>query len=205
MRCGARSEWLWRRRRPTHIGMSDSLLAYGDWLLGVTQPALVLLDLDETLMSTTLLAEARHSKHPLDLSTVDGFSSIRLHAGVADALERIAPIAAVGIVSSSGRWYVDQLKMAKLEGFEFCVTVTYDDVEQIKPDPAPLLLALEQTGFDANQSVYVGDADVDHLACLAAGIQFIGAGWVDNPTFPSTAVSAGSPQDLVDLVAGARR
>lgn len=175
-----------------------------DSVARVVSTALVLLDLDETLMSTSTLSEARHSKHPLDLAKLDAYATVCLHDGVSDALERLASIATLGIVSSSGRWYVDQLIAAHLPGFEFSVTVTYDDVEQIKPDPEPLVLALERTGFDANRTVYIGDADVDYVACIAAGIPFVGAGWADHPTFPSTATSVASPNDLVELVAGVR-
>ena len=163
--------------------------------------ALVLFDVDETLMSTATLAEARHSKNPLDLTTLDSYANVRLHDGVADALGRISTAAAVGLVSSSARWYFDQLITDHLPGAEFRVTVTYDDVERIKPDPE-LLLALRKTGYDTNQAVYIGDADVDHAACVAAGIRFIGAGWVDRPTFPPTALTLGTPGDLVALLSG---
>lgn len=173
-----------------------------DSVFSLVPVALVLFDVDETLMSTATLAEARHSKNPLDLTTLDSYANVRLHDGVADALRRISTAAAVGLVSSSARWYVDQLITDHLPGAEFSVTVTYDDVERIKPDPEPLLLALRKTGYDTNQAVYIGDADVDHAACVAAGIRFVGAGWVDCPTFPSTALSLASPGDLLGLLEG---
>lgn len=161
---------------------------------------LVLLDLDETLLPTKVLAGARHAKEPVNLSGVEGYGSIRLHDGIVEVLDQLRRSVQVGLVSSSGRWYVEQLLDAFLPGFEFVVTVTYDDVAAIKPDPEPLLLALERAAIPAGQALYVGDADVDFAACEAAGLAFVGAGWADRPTFPSAAPWVRTPQDLFELV-----
>jgi len=57
----------------------------------------------------------------------------------------------------------------------FDVVVTMEDAEgRGKPDPYPLLLALERLGTDATEAVYVGDS-VDDMACArAAGCLAVG-------------------------------
>lgn len=164
---------------------------------------LILLDLDETLLPTESLREARHSRTCLELLNVNGFDTIRLHDGVAASLDALTALTRVGLVTSSPRWYVDQILAAHLPDFEFVVQVTYEDVEHIKPDPEPLVVALSMAGVDPQRALYVGDADLDFDACAAAGVDFIGAGWADRPTFPSTAAWVRTPQDLVELI-GAR-
>lgn len=163
---------------------------------------LILLDLDETLLATELLLNARHSAEPIDLSEVEGYGALRLHDGVADGLASLASVARVGLVTSSPRWYVTQVLSHYLPSYEFVVQVTYDDVENIKPHPEPLHLALRLAGVAPEHAIYVGDADVDFDACAAAGVNFVGAGWADRPTFPSSAPRVRTPQDLLKLVGG---
>ncbi len=57
------------------------------------------------------------------------------------------------------------------------VTVAMDDTEVHKPDPTPLLLALERLGGVAADAVYIGDAVVDVRAARAAGMASIAVTW----------------------------
>ncbi|MBQ9917181.1 MAG: HAD hydrolase-like protein [Microbacterium sp.] len=161
---------------------------------------LILLDLDETLLPTDSLRDARHSHTSLELLDVPGFDAIRLHEGVAASLDSLATLTRVGLVTSSPRWYVDQILAAHLPNFVFAVQVTYEDVGHIKPHPEPLEFALGMTSVDPQRALYVGDADVDFDASTAAGVQFIGAGWADRPTFPASAPRVRTPHDLVELI-----
>lgn len=163
---------------------------------------LILLDLDETLLATELLLDARHSSDALDLSEVEGYGALRLHDGVADGLTSLASLWKVGLVTSSPRWYVQQILSHHLSSYEFVVQVTYDDVENIKPHPEPLRLALRLAGVAPERAIYVGDANVDFDACAAAGVDFVGAGWAARPTFPAAAPWVRTPQELVELIGG---
>lgn len=49
-------------------------------------------------------------------------------------------------------------------------------VERPKPSPDMLELCLRQLGVVPQQALYVGDADTDRQAALAAGMHFIGVG-----------------------------
>jgi len=56
----------------------------------------------------------------------------------------------------------------------FTTIVRRDDVRRIKPDPEPLLLALERLGVAAEDVLHVGDTPLDVRAGLAAGLPTIG-------------------------------
>jgi len=52
-----------------------------------------------------------------------------------------------------------------------------DETERHKPDPAPLVLALERLGARANDAAYVGDSPFDMQAARAAGLYAVGVSW----------------------------
>ncbi len=103
---------------------------------------------------------------------------IRPYAG-ADDLLRGLHAAGVGVaVATSKR------RDPALVALERCgltelvpVLVTMEDTPVHKPDPAPLLLALERAGGSVESAAYVGDAAVDMLAARAAGMHGIGVLW----------------------------
>lgn len=57
------------------------------------------------------------------------------------------------------------------------VLVTMEDTERHKPDPQPVLHALEQLGASASQAAYVGDSPFDIRAGKGAGAFAIAVGW----------------------------
>ena len=57
------------------------------------------------------------------------------------------------------------------------ILVTMEDTDVHKPNPEPLLLALERAGGDIRGAAYVGDAAVDLLAAAAAGMPGVGVAW----------------------------
>ncbi len=59
----------------------------------------------------------------------------------------------------------------------FDVIVGCDSTERHKPDPAPVLFALERLGSQPAQSVFVGDSIHDMAAGNAAGVTTIAALW----------------------------
>ena len=160
----------------------------------------VLMDLDETLAATGFLREARHHGAPLDLLSVPGFTDLELHPGIEPTLTLLGQRFAVGLVTSSPRWYVDQLLGRLLPGFAFCSIVTYEDVASIKPDPEPILTSLRSLSTKPCRAVYVGDDLVDHQAAVRAGVAFVGAAWAEDPNFPVEAAQARHPLELLDCL-----
>ena len=59
----------------------------------------------------------------------------------------------------------------------FDTIVAGDDTKVHKPNPEPLLLALERLAATPDEAVYVGDSPYDMQAAKAAGIHAIGVTW----------------------------
>jgi pyrophosphatase PpaX len=101
----------------------------------------------------------------------------------------------LGIITSKSRPTVD-LAFAVLPIEElFDVVVTTEDTARHKPDPEPLLVALERLGRDASRACYVGDAPFDLRAARAAGVTAIGVTW---GFFSREALEAEEPDLVVD-------
>ncbi|GAB3077239.1 pyrophosphatase PpaX [Intrasporangium mesophilum] len=103
---------------------------------------------------------------------------IRGYDGVREVLRDLAESGVhVGVATSKRRESAQQA-MDLLGLSEFVeVLVAMEDTERHKPDPTPLLLALQRMGRSSNDSVYVGDAVVDVLAGKAAGMDTIAVTW----------------------------
>jgi len=59
----------------------------------------------------------------------------------------------------------------------FDVVVGSDDTERHKPDPDPILHALDRLGAAAEDAVYVGDSPFDIRAAKAAGVHAVAVTW----------------------------
>jgi pyrophosphatase PpaX len=113
----------------------------------------------------------RDHNEPLH-STLEGFD------GIEATLEELrARGHRLGIVTAKRRATVDlafaQLPLAHL----FETVVGGDETERHKPDPEPLLLALERLGAEPGEAAYVGDSPYDMQAARAAGVRAVGVTW----------------------------
>ena len=60
---------------------------------------------------------------------------------------------------------------------EFDVVVAHEDTDRQKPDPDPVLVAVERLGGEPSQAAYVGDSPFDIRAAKAAGAFAVAVGW----------------------------
>ena len=60
---------------------------------------------------------------------------------------------------------------------QFEVVVAHEDTDRHKPDPDPVLLAIERLDGKPAQAVYVGDSPFDIGAAKAAGVYAVAVGW----------------------------
>ena len=82
-----------------------------------------------------------------------------------------------GIVTSKLRSVVDLVLDRISYGPAFEVIVTVDATELHKPDPDPILFALERLNVGPDAAIYVGDSPYDILAARAAGVASGAALW----------------------------
>ena len=60
---------------------------------------------------------------------------------------------------------------------EFDIVVAHEDTDRHKPDPDPVLLAIERLDGTPAEAVYVGDSPFDIRAAKAAGAYAVAVGW----------------------------
>jgi pyrophosphatase PpaX len=113
--------------------------------------------------------------------------------GIHDMLERLHSSGArLGIVTAKIRTTMELgIDTARLDRSMFEVIVAKEDTAQHKPDPAPLLFALDALGAEPADAVYVGDSPFDLQAARAAGTASAAALWGN--IFPREALLAERP------------
>jgi pyrophosphatase PpaX len=117
--------------------------------------------------------------------------------GAAEALAalRDAGYRLAAITSRSGRTSVLTLELAGLAGY-FATVISAEDTLLLKPDPAPLRLALERLGAGPAVAVMVGDTPSDILAGRALALPTIAALY----GFQGEAVRASRPTKVIASV-----
>ncbi len=128
--------------------------------------------LRDTVQILTGLEDETEIKKICDLvEIVDGPSPI-ISSGASETIKILSEKYALAIATSRIKAYAHEPPLNVLENY-FKATVAYEDTENHKPDPEPLILAARQLGTDPAECVYVGDVENDMKAAHAAGMQFI--------------------------------
>ena len=83
--------------------------------------------------------------------------------------------------------------------------VASDDTERHKPDPEPILHALERLGAEPREAAYVGDSPFDIRAAKAAGVHAVAVTWGGSMrasgSRPSSRTrSSTTPEELLDAL-----
>lgn len=118
--------------------------------------------------------------------------------GMLDVLERLhAEGRRLGIVTAKRRETVE-LAFARLPLRDYFETiVAADDTLRQKPDPEPILLALERLGVEAGDAAYIGDSPFDIGAARAARVDAIGVTWGGIHTMDDADVLVSTPEELL--------
>ena len=104
---------------------------------------------------------------------------VEVYPGVREALENLCAREAVRLAigtSKNRRGTRRGLQLCGLEQY-FDVFVTADDVDKYKPDPAPVIAALDQLAVGASEAVFIGDSPHDIAAGRSAGVQTAAVLW----------------------------
>jgi len=105
-------------------------------------------------------------------------ANARLFSGTRETLEIVrADGYRMGLVTSKITWAAQRaLDATRISEF-FETVITVDDVTRPKPDPEPILKALERLDIRARDALFVGDTTHDAEAANAAGVDMIGVTW----------------------------
>jgi pyrophosphatase PpaX len=105
----------------------------------------------------------------------DGLETFEGMDGVLETL--LAEGRTLGIVTAKRRRTIDlAFEFVDLSRF-FGAVVTADDTERHKPDPEPVLLALDRLGATPEDAAFVGDSPFDMGAGKTAGVFTVGVSW----------------------------
>jgi HAD superfamily hydrolase (TIGR01509 family) len=132
---------------------------------------------------------------------------VRAVPGMAAALAELreAHVAIAVVTSKARRRFVLDARRAALEDL-IDVAVCAEDAAATKPDPRPVIAALEILGIPATNALMIGDTVVDVAAGLRAGTAVAGVLWgacTDKELRDAGArIVLADPRDLVALVAG---
>lgn len=157
------------------------------------------------------IARDRHEAARLAGAFQDAYGEIshalRPFSGIPEVLARLRDAGvAVGIVTSKARERL--IADAACLGIQrlIDVAVCAGEAAAAKPDPAPVLAALELVGIDPSRSAVVGDTVVDVTAGRAAGALAIGVAWGHGDRAElvnaGAAAVADEPWELIGLLLG---
>ncbi len=121
-----------------------------------------------------LLLEAYRSHHEQHHDTLIGE-----FPGVEESLARLGSAGIkVAVVTSKRRLSVE-MALKNFPGLRSVVDrfVTLEDTTEHKPNPEPLLRALELLGVPKERAAYVGDSPFDVEAAKAAGLASVAVSW----------------------------
>lgn len=82
--------------------------------------------------------------------------------------------ARIGIISTKYRYRILSFLKNHLPEDFFDIIIGGEDVQQAKPSPEGLLLALERLNVSPDEVLYIGDSTVDAETAQAAGVDFAG-------------------------------
>jgi phosphoglycolate phosphatase len=126
--------------------------------------------------------------------------------GINNLLEQLAQRdIAWGVVTNKPMRFTDRLVPALPWSVQPGVIVSGDTVGVPKPDPRPLLYAAEKLGVAPDQCIYLGDAERDVEAAIAAGMKPLIAnyGYIAETDLPERWGAAGfidHPEQLIDYL-----
>ena len=141
-------------------------------------------------------------------SYIERAAQIDLYGGVREMLEALhGQGVRLGIATSKSRVRLDRdLERTQIEHL-IDATICGDEVPAAKPDPRPLIAAMELLGVTAERTLFVGDGANDVNAAHGAGTRAVGAGYGFHPAScraagPELWIEA--PAELPELVAALR-
>ncbi len=108
----------------------------------------------------------------------DSMTSIPLHAGVGDLLEKIKSAGAPVSIFTGRSWNTTEIILRHHRILDRFITVIANDhVKAPKPAPDGILIAAERMKMEPAGLMYVGDSVVDIRSAKGGGAQAVAAAW----------------------------
>ena len=135
------------------------------------------------------MGKQREGLYPYDL--------IKTPNSLLSVIETLHKTFTLGIVTSRIKGGVFQLpQLTPLEQF-FSVVVSFEDTEKHKPNPEPLLYAINQLKILPEETIYIGDQEADFLAARAAGTKIM---MLTEKSFPDANACISSFEDIPNAI-----
>jgi pyrophosphatase PpaX len=129
------------------------------------------------------------------------YSELACFEGVVDVLRQLKSEGRrLGVVSAKRRPTVERVFLGACIGDYFEVVVGSDDTERHKPDPEPVVKALELLETAPEEAAYVGDSPFDVAAARAAGVFAIAVGWGGIHRVEGADAFVETPEELLGIV-----
>lgn len=161
----------YRHTTETHLG---KIPPERQWLDGIGTPLRLQLAglTDDTALIDAM--EATYKEHQREHHD----RLLKVYPGVLKEVRAIKQRGArLCVVTSKSPWTTEQgLRVCGFDGF-FDGYVTVLDVKKPKPDPEPVLHALEVMGVKASEAVFVGDSPHDMTSGRRAGVKTAAVLW----------------------------
>jgi phosphoglycolate phosphatase len=105
-----------------------------------------------------------------------------LYDGIRETLDRLSatPGVVLGIATGKSRRGVDAL-LAREGLAALFATIQTADTNPSKPHPSMIVTAMDETGFEASDTVMIGDTSFDIEMAAAAGVLPVGVSWGYHP------------------------
>ncbi len=148
-------------------------------------------DFHMTMMELIDKYIAKGDIRKLDKATKIGYELLenkeipKITEGSSELIKRLSKKYKLGIVTGRIKEGVDEyMDYVQLQDY-FQSIIYFGMYKNSKPDPEPILLAVNKLGVKPEEAVYVGDTFVDVSAAKAAGVQVIlyGEANIDSTTY----------------------
>ncbi len=126
----------------------------------------IIFDLDMTLIDSKEAEHLRNSRKWSDVYNL--IPKLKPYEGIPELLRKIRNKYRTTLVSSSPRSYCE--KVISFHNWSFDFMICYHDTNRHKPDPEPMLKAVEYMGFLKSNILSIGDKDIDIVASNQAGV-----------------------------------
>lgn len=135
---------------------------------------MIIFDLDQTLINSAAAEPLRKRRKWNEVYSL--IPLLKPYPGIDTLISKLhGQGISVAIVTSSPRIYcskiIDQWK------WPINTIIAYHDTEKHKPDPEPILKAVQNSGCIAADCFHIGDMAGDTQAAKAAGVASLGALW----------------------------